>query len=506
MRLRRRTVTNHGSQAGVVFPLTEGERATQPVGRHVISAATHRVDTAASDAARDEPQWYRNYPVHYREMTRLSAGLNAGLIATDGLTTLHDTMRFRRQGAEGSILEAIDVPRARYFSGVTIEGNGAAGEPELFLHDDLQPVRGAQLHRLLDRWVDDGVAEPSAVEALRLLDEQPDWLDLRGRTFVVLGAGAEMGPCHSLLAWGAHVVAVDVPGSVRWQSLIDAARRSPGRLTIPLRHDVGPNAADTVLAPAAGADVVTEAPEIAQWLLELEGPLVVGDYVYAPGEVHVRVSAAVDAIIETLLSRRGDIGLAYLATPTDTYAVPSEAASAAMLEYEGTSPLVAMARGLAGRRVFRPNYPSMLTMPTERRFGLFDGLIIQQGANYALAKRVQRWRAIRSREAGTWVSINVAPPTRTRSVVNNTVLESAYLGSGRFGLNVFTPQASRHVMAALLVHDLFNERSVAHAGVVLENEMDLFATEALHGGLWRAPYEPRSVLGFAAVTGRFSRS
>ena len=36
--------------------------------------------------------------------------------------------------------------------------------------------------------------------------------------------------------------------------------------------------------------------------------------------------------------------------------------------------------------------------------------------------------------------------------------------------------------------------------------MDLFATEALHGGMWRAPYEPRSVLGFAAATGRLSRN
>jgi hypothetical protein len=438
-------------------------------------------------------------------MTRLSAGLNAGLIASDGLAALHDTMCFLREGAEGPILEAVEAPRANYFHRITVDGTGPVSDSGLVLYDDTRPVRGVQLHRMLDRWADEGTGEPSAIEALRLVDRHPDWLDLRGRTFVVLGAGAEMGPADALLSWGAHVVAVDLPGSTSWQHLIDVARRSPGRLTIPLRHDVGPEPTDTVVAAAAGADVVTEAPEVAQWLLELDGPAVVGDYVYAPGEMHVRVSAAVDAIVQTLLARRRDIGLAYLATPTDTYAVPSDAASAAMLEYEGTSPLVAMARGLAGHRVFRPNYPSMLTMPTERRFGLFDGLITQQGANYALAKRIQRWRAVRSREDGTWVSINVAPPTRTRSVVDNALLESAYVGSRRFGLTVFSPLASRQVMAALLVHDLANQQSVAHAEVMLENEMDLFTTEALHGGLWRAPYEPRSVLGFAAVTGRFSR-
>jgi hypothetical protein len=33
--------------------------------------------------------------------------------------------------------------------------------------------------------------------------------------------------------------------------------------------------------------------------------------------------------------------------------------------------------------------------------------------------------------------------------------------------------------------------------------MDLFAQGANHGGLWRAAYSPRSVLGFAAVLGMF---
>jgi hypothetical protein len=144
-------------------------------------------------------------------------------------------------------------------------------------------------------------------------------------------------------------------------------------------------------------------------------------------------------------------------------------------------------------------------LPTGRRFGVFDGLITQQGANYALAKRVQRWRAQRLRDQGRWVSINVAPATRTQSVVNSRVLEAAYGGSHRFGLHVFTPQASRQVMAALLVHDLRNEQSFAHPDVPLADSMDLVASEAMHGGMWRAPYAPRSVLGFAVATGRFGR-
>jgi hypothetical protein len=35
--------------------------------------------------------------------------------------------------------------------------------------------------------------------------------------------------------------------------------------------------------------------------------------------------------------------------------------------------------------------------------------------------------------------------------------------------------------------------------------MDLLAAGAMHGGMWRAPFAPRSVLAFAAATGRLQR-
>ncbi len=209
--------------------------------------------------------------------------MNAGLIASDGLTALHATMRFRRQGAEGSILDAIGVPRARYFHSVTIDGNGPVSEAGLVLYDDERPVRGAELSLLLDRWEEEGTAEPSAVTALRLVDQHTEWLDLRGRTVVLMGAGAEMGPYEALLGWGAHVVAIDLPGVATWRRLIDIARRSPGRLTLPVREPIDGDPDDGHVALTAGADVVTETPEIAEWLLQVDGPLIVGDYVYAPG-------------------------------------------------------------------------------------------------------------------------------------------------------------------------------------------------------------------------------
>jgi hypothetical protein len=132
-----------------------------------------------------------------------------------------------------------------------------------------------------------------------------------------------------------------------------------------------------------------------------------------------------------------------------------------------------------------------------------DCLVAQQGANYALAKTLQRWRAVAAREEGTVVSANVAPATRTRSVTKHKALAAAYRGASAYGIEIFEPDTSRWLMAALLVHDLRNEEGgVAPSG----HPFDLFVHGAAHGGIWRLGYEPRSVLPLAVVRGLFRRS
>ena len=127
--------------------------------------------------------------------------------------------------------------------------------------------------------------------------------------------------------------------------------------------------------------------------------------------------------------------------------------------------------------------------------GICDSLIPQQGPNYALAKRVHRWRAAAAREDGAIVSMNLAPPTRTRSVLKNRVLAAAYVGAPRFGVEVFEPATTRTLMAALLVHDLYADRPAR-----AEPWQDE-AHAAAHGGLWRIAYAPRSALPLAALLG-----
>ena len=237
-----------------------------------------------------------------------------------------------------------------------------------------------------------------------------------------------------------------------------------------------------------------EAAGVTFRLASLDGPLVLGNYVYADGAANVRVASAVDALTVRLQADRRDVVLAFLATPTDVFAVPANAVAQSGRAYAARSVMAKLGvrplRALSGGRLLRPAYPPGADP------GICDGLVPQQGPNYALAKRVQRWRATVARDGGATVSMNVAPPTRTRSVTKNRVLAAAYAGAHRFGLEVFEPATTKTLMAALLVHDLHTGGGPEQAHPWQEE-----AHAAAHGGMWRVPYAPRSAFGLAALLG-----
>jgi hypothetical protein len=475
---------------GVVVPEIDGTRSTSALGRTVVAAALQPVDPVGARGARSETSWRRAYLVHFRRL--VEAGLDnreaALSIAGAGLASLYGQMVYGTGDGEVPIGDAagLDV-KGEPLGMQTVTG---AGVPQ---RDLVVPYRGKRLsgddlHRQLDRWIAGGIVEPTFAEAVRAVMANPDWLDLGDRRVVVLGAGAEMGPLISLLRWGAEVVAVDLPNPSIWERVLGVAARYGGRLRVP----IGSPGEDGDLARRAGVDLLRDLPRAAAWLGDLEGPLVLGNYVYADGAMNLRVSMAVDALTTALLERRDDLALAFLATPTDVFAVPAAAVAEAERRYRDRSGLGRLRRPLrvisAGRLLSR-NYPPGADP------GINDALVAQQGPNYALAKRLQRWRGAVARAAGTTVSLNVAPATRTRSVVRNRVLAAAYAGAHRFGIEVFEPATSNTLMAALLVHDL---RTGPPAQ---EHPWQDEAYAAAHGGLWRAAYTPRSALGLAVFLG-----
>ncbi|NYG54991.1 hypothetical protein [Nocardioides perillae] len=473
-------------QHGVVFPAdAQGRRSTTAVGRAVVADALRPVDPVGAGAVERETAWRSEYVPWFRRLVEAGLATPDGAvdIARAGLDSLHERMRVRSGPETGAAdLPLREWPQPPATGGrLEVRGTGERVE-ELVLPHRGDRLRGDDLRRQVDRWVEAGVVEPTVAEALAEVQAHPEWLRLEGHTVAVVGAGSEMGPLQALSRWGARIAAVDLPRKAVWDRVSATAREGAGHLVAPVTDG------------QPGADLLAEVPALADWLGEQPGTLVVGNYVYADGATNVRVSVAVDELSRRLLAGRGDVALAFLATPTDVFAVPADAVDHATRAYEHRSRLAkTVGRPLrtvtGGRLLRRPYAPG--SDP-----GVVDSLVPQQGPNYALAKRLQRWRATVARHDGVTVSMNVAPPTRTRSVVKNRALAAAYAGAHRFGVEVFDPSTSHVLMAALLVHDLHTGGGPRH-----EHPWQDEAYAAAHGGLWRAPYAPRSALGLAALLG-----
>ena len=489
--------TEHST--GVSFPGgPDGSRSTSATGRAVVAGALRRTDPVGAAGCERETNWRTGYLVHFRRLVEAGlASRQAALqIAGDGLTALHEQMAVvGPDGAERPLSQAFvaAAPAAADAGYDTATVTGTAEPDRTFsLPFRGERLTGDALRRRLDEWVRTGALEASCATAVQAVADDPEGLDLAGLQVAVLGAGAEMGPLQSLLRWGADVVAVDLPRPELWKRLLSTARQGAGRMHLPVPRGTG-EVGDDALAAVAGADLLHQLGPLAAWLEQVPDRLVLGNYVYADGATNVRVSAAVDALTRHLLARRDDLALAFLATPTDVFAVPGEAVAHSGAAYGDRTRISKLLgrplRTVSGGRLLRRHYVDGVEP------GIDDSLVPQQGPNYALAKRLQRWRATTARDAGTTVSFHVAPPTRTHSVLKNRALAAAYAGAHRFGVQVFEPATSNTLMAALLVSDLRNGTPVA------AHPWQEEAYAAAHGGLWTTAYQPRSALGLAAVLG-----
>ena len=287
--------------------------------------------------------------------------------------------------------------------------------------------------------------EPSAADAVREVAAHPEWLRLEGQHRRRARRRARRWARSDRCSGGA-------PPSPRSTcrrprsgsgSLGTAPAAAGRRLLVP----VAPGTED------AGVDLLAEVPATADWL---RGPGRPARGRQLPLRRRRHPRPRLRRRRRARLPRDGgrpDTAVAFLATPTDVFAVPHAAVepSGPRLRRAARAPPSSSAARCAGSRgddCCTGQYPPGADP------GIADCLVPQQGPNYALAKRIQRWRASVDRAAGRQVSFHVAPSTRTRSVVKNRALAAAFAGAHRFGVEVFDPATSNTLMAALLVHDL----------------------------------------------------
>jgi len=258
----------------------------------------------------------------------------------------------------------------------------------------------------------------------------------------------------------------------------------------------------------AGCNLMTQTPEISNWLKAImpDKDLIVGTYVYLDGEAHVRVALACDVIVKALCERAKKPTLVYLCTPTDVHVIPQAACQAAAKNYSEPNlrnlsllPL----KLIPGHGLLARNVQPKITAKDGTEFYVVDGIVVQQGPNYALAKRMQHWRAIVGRSQGCVVSSHIAPSTSTASVTSNRSFAWAYDGMPFFRpYEIPVQDTSNAVMAALLIHDVRNKSAPSHPSFPLKNPLELFKYNSFHGGLWRSGYTVNTI-GEVSVINHF---
>ena len=490
---------------GVVFPVTtDGSRSTTRTGAHILAAALGPIAPQQAHAAMQEKHWRRTYPIYFRSLVEgsLASSEVAMQSANNGLDSAWQNLCWSTNGQPDiSLTEALAMGQ-NIFTTHTVTGSGSASPAPWTVPLNGENLSGSSLRAKVADWLARGIIEPSAARALERCIAHPEWFDLSDRTMVLLGAGSEAGPFRWLMQWRANVVAVDIDRPDVWKRLVDMARAGNGVLHVPV--PVGGDANGDWIRQA-GVNLITQAPDIAAWLKSFSGPLDIASLAYLDGERHVKVAMGMDMIAKAMCDTDKRTTLAFLATPTDMFAVTRETAQASMDAYAArkvTKRTLQSSLHLAtGDRFFQPNVETLLESDKGVQYGVVDSMVIEQGPNYALAKRLQQWRAQVARAAGHRVSLNVAPSTTTVSVLKNPALAAGFAGASSFGSEVVEPETTNALMAALWVHDLRCNESAANPSVPLNHPLELFMDNACHGGLWRLAYLPRSALPIAAALG-----
>eukprot|EP00550_Attheya_septentrionalis_P012864 CAMPEP_0198301456 /NCGR_PEP_ID=MMETSP1449-20131203/51650_1 /TAXON_ID=420275 /ORGANISM="Attheya septentrionalis, Strain CCMP2084" /LENGTH=752 /DNA_ID=CAMNT_0044003539 /DNA_START=26 /DNA_END=2284 /DNA_ORIENTATION=+ len=501
---------------GLVWPVDSikngvESRSSTPVAKAILAAAVGATNPDKAQKILKERNWRFGYVKHLSGMVeeQCKSPKAALAVANAGLNKAYETFEFvSPDGSTVNFAEAMKAKNTEQFLTGYIKGTGAAPKKALQIPYKGKTLSGQALKDQVQKWVDYGTIEPTAGSAIQNCVDNPGWLDLSGRYFVLLGAGSAMGPFLVLMALGANVVAVDLDRPGIWKRLVSIAKASPGSLTFPMTKPQKDCKDDDALCSVSGCNLFTQAPLIRDWLLNLYPgkPFTVGSYAYLNGALHVQVSLAMDAICRDLSEKRPGTSLAYLCTPTDLHLCPKEAYDASLEHYSNFSkkPYCILMNLLSGGKFLRKNARKPMSGEGGDYY-VVNGISVAQGPNYALAKRMQHWRAIVARGNGCIVSSNIAPSTSTASVVQNKTFAWAYEGMPYFTpYEIFAPETSNAVMSAILFSDLNDKSSNANPAKKINNPNQLFEYGSFHGGTWRCAYEVDSI-GEASVLLYFSR-
>ena len=298
--------------SGVLFPAdATGKRSTLTGGKAVWAAAVRPIDPALADAILAERDWRNKYEQHVvRVMEAGAKSPEAAIaIAEAGLDAVYTKFEFVRDGFTSSLPEAMARPAsAAALSSASIKGTGAPFG-KLVVPYNGKDLQADGLCAQLKQWSEAGTMEPGVEAAIAAIARGgASGLDLSAYVFVVLGATSALGPLQQLLQWGATVIGVARKKPQSWADLIAYARSTSGTLIFPVSGGPPtPAADDAALAAAAGADLMTDTPEILAWLRGALAEVahlqpVVGMYTYLDSVRHLPRRSAPPAVSAAALA------------------------------------------------------------------------------------------------------------------------------------------------------------------------------------------------------------
>jgi len=357
--------------------------------------------------------------------------------------------------------------------------NPANLEEELYGHDACAQVNA---------WQKYGVLETSAAVLAKtaLVNSSLPGV-VHGKKFCLLGVTSELGPAKSLLLIpGAEILGI-CRGGEKLDNLIEYAEsRSPVNTRFSF--------------PDGGADILTQAPQIAQWILDQTNQnetLVLMPLAYANGETNVRVCVAMDLIIQRITRQRRKSIICQYSTPTQVLMLPPMAASAAKNRLRERPTWEKFASSLSFGRCFQPSLPE-----SNNDYCILNGIATAQGPNYILAKTLQMWRCmIAYYRDEMCVAAPFAPICRTRSVVAYKSIAAVLEGMHHFEpMLAFDVGPASTLMASIMLSQI----QVVNRPVpdLDENPFTLFWEGAAHGGMWTCPYTLESISIVNWILGR----
>ena len=473
-------------------------RSTEFARRTLAAAAKDNLELYQNISG--APDWRKWYIRLFAELAIEEGRSPAQLakMATAGLNEFHAHLH-------NSSGEKLSAAVAKGFDSDLVETvaiRGTGSKKPIAVARDSGP-----LATLAAEWDSNGWAEPGLIESFRFLDQNPN-LSLDGNLLFAVAGAAEFAPTEQWLEWGGQVAVVARNNPRTWERLIAMARASAGEMLVPvIRQDKSvplESLSDQELAQVAGLDMLEHYAEIASWMSKLSNKatsrFILGLYAYTPKVNHVRVQAVQETLADLAMKSfsKDKLVLSWLATPTDSTAGPASIGHDQQNRFSRrTSARVIRDSFLGIINAARPAKPKYFDSESGEKLMLIDASVQQQGPSYSFSKRTQRWRAYLAHYAGIRVSYQVSPPARTNSVLRHKILRASYQGAPLFGVKPFEVDVAKSASAACLVRDALDPNAYSNKDTTTQ----LQCFSAIHGGLWRIAYRPRSVWIAATLLG-----